>query len=143
MKAVTIVSAMICEDIRPEVNGKYSLNGVFGTDMKLQTIPGTIVLGMFAVIRNHITGETDGEFRVVDARKKTLVKAVVQANFDTVGGSLLPVGPFPLAIHEPTTLKFQLRLGDDRWQTAAEIGVTEDPTIEGVARRAIIHRADE
>ncbi len=142
MRVITIVSAMICEDIRPEINGKYSLNGALGVDMKMQSIPGTIAVAMFAVIRNQVVGAIEGEFRVIDARRKTLAKAKIQANFESIGSALLPVGPFPLAVNEPTTLRFQLRLGDQKWQTATELSVTEDPTIAGTARRALFSRED-
>ena len=45
MKPPTIVSALICEDIRQEMSGKFSLAGVFGSDMNIMTIPAAVILG--------------------------------------------------------------------------------------------------
>lgn len=48
---VTVEAALLCEDIREEINRKHALLGVFGGDILVQSLPATIKLAVYVVLR--------------------------------------------------------------------------------------------
>jgi len=104
-----VANCLICDDIRFEVGGKYSINGVYGGDITVQGVAPTLlpklvfILQLFFPIEYHL-GSMTFRIRLHDAEidlfkfelpappkiefPDDVTKAVFRAPF--------PISPFPL-----------------------------------------------
>lgn len=119
-----ITGAIVCDDIRHEVTGKQIIIGVYNTDMRLQALPVTITLCLWAQVENLRASDSKFEFRC-DLAGKTVVSGDIGIKLpEGSTRASLPIGPFPVTIEKAGKLRFSLKFeGSKKWQTATEIDV--------------------
>lgn len=113
--AVQFTTALICEDIRREENGKLSLSGVFGGEIVVDRLPAVLVLS-FLVIANvavAIDCEVDFRLRLDDV---TLFEGKGKITPKAPGRSLLPIGRQLVKIAKPGILRFEERPAGSKWR---------------------------
>lgn len=71
---VTIEAALLCEDVREEVNRKHALLGVFAGDVLVQSFPATIKFAVYVVMK------------VTESKQRTLA---IRARFDADQGGIM------------------------------------------------------
>jgi hypothetical protein len=122
-----ISSAVVCEDIRQEISKKFLLIGVFGGEANVGVLPGVIQLALFVELIPKSTGAFDVQFRIMDDQDRLPVEGNVQ--FSVADGSSFgaAIGPFPVAVHSPGTIRFQWRTADVEWDTVRTIKLNLNP----------------
>ncbi len=109
-KDILVANCLICDDIRFEMGGKYSINGIYGTDITVQGIAPmfmpklVFVLQLFFPIEYHLGAMT---FRIrmqgaaEDFFKVELPEPPKQEFPDDVTKAVfripIPISPFPLS----------------------------------------------
>lgn len=120
MKLPKVLAAILCEDIRQEMTGKFSLAGVYASDLMAPNIAAPFPCGVFAEIISEATGVLHIEFRVTDGGGKICVSGHSQTFFAEAGKQPFVLGPFQLIASEYGPIRFEWRLHGQkhaRWVT--------------------------
>ena len=94
MKNPIIISALICEDIRQEASGKFSLAGVLSSALDIAALPGNAMLGLYAEVRFPELGPVESQFRIVDSSDNELIKGTLKLNVPNFDAAPMVLGPF-------------------------------------------------
>ena len=127
MKNPTIVSAVICEDIRQEASGKFSLAGVLGSVIDIAALPATAALGVFAEVRFPELGPVESQFRIVDSGDNELIKGTLKLNVPSLDSAPMVLGPFQLRIVRDGEVKVQWKAADADWMTVKSLMIRHNP----------------
>jgi hypothetical protein len=130
MKLPKILNAILCEDIRMEITGKFSLAGVFGSDMAVLQLQGPFPCGVFAEMLPEELGQYNCDFRVIDASSKELIRGMIPINTMSTERQPLVLGPFNLVVSKHGEVKFQWRIGEGRWVSIKTFNVLPPPDIQ-------------
>lgn len=127
MKLPAIISALVCEDIRQELSGKFSLAGVFTSDMNVLTLDNPIIAGVFAIAEYVEIGVLETEFRVIDSDSDIILGGDMQVGVTRTDTGPLSFGPFHLKLPKEGTVQFQWRLKGGQWVTIKKFNVVVPP----------------
>ena len=127
MKNPTIVSAIMCEDIRQETSGKFSLAGVLGSGLDIAALPGNAAIGLYAEVRFPELGPVESQFRIVDSSDNELVKGTLKLNVPNLDVAPLILGPFQLRIVRDGEVKVQWKAADADWMTVKSLMIRHNP----------------
>jgi hypothetical protein len=119
-----IESAIFCEFVRPEVNGKYTLLGASAPFLKIQELPGTIMVSLFLVGTPDSIGDFKVQFRATDPAEKILVSGEVGGQFQGLESTSFAFGPFPLNIEQPGQHLFEWCFADGKWDAVAALTIS-------------------
>jgi hypothetical protein len=121
-----VVNALVCEDVRREVNGKEILIGVYGNSILVPSFPIDLNL-MFWFQTKAPEGDHELKLRISNASDAVFLEASVNAHVSAANElASLAVGTMIQAQNE-TTLKFQGRNADSDWSTIVEIPIRRGP----------------
>lgn len=127
MKYATILNAIICEDIRQEVSGKFSLAGVYGSGVNVTNLPATMIMGVFAEVSFHLIGEFEPQFRVIDDAGAISITGNMKLSVNNLDTFPLVLGAFPISVTGPGEVKFQWKFPHSAWQTIKSFKVVHNP----------------
>jgi hypothetical protein len=127
MKNPTIVSAVICEDIRQEISGKFSLAGVFGAGIDIITLPAVAVVGVFGEVKFPEMGTTETQYRIVDSGGDELVRGSLTVNVQTLDSAPLVLGPFQVRIVRDGEVRVEWKSDDADWMTVRSFRIRHSP----------------
>lgn len=120
MKLPKVLAAILCEDIRQEMTGKFSLAGAYASDLMNSNLTAPFPCGVFAEIISEEAGELHVEFRVTDGGGKICIAGRSQTFFTEAGKQPFILGPFQLTASEYGAIRFEWRLHGQkhaRWVT--------------------------
>ena len=117
MKLPKTVNAILCEDIRMEFTGKFSLAGVFGSDVAMTDLAAPLLCGVFAEIEPFEIGSAQGEVRILDGANDERLRMPLQINIGMLQRQPLSLGPFNFTVSAPGDVKIQWRIDEGRWTT--------------------------
>ena len=95
---------LLCEDVRPEPNGKHSALGIYGGDLLVQKFEGSMRMALYLELTAKNRGEVKCE---VNLAFNNVVLAAAQAGFDFVkpnDPAILIFPMFPLTLTGPGIL---------------------------------------
>ena len=127
MKNPTIISAVICEDIRQEASGKFSLAGVLGSVIDIAALPATAMIGLYAEVRFPELGPVESHFRIVDSSDNELFKGTLKLNVPSLDSAPMVLGPFQLKIVRDGEVKVQWKAADAEWMTVKSLMIRHNP----------------
>ena len=127
MKNPTIVSAVICEDIRQEASGKFSLAGVLGSVIDIAALPGNAAIGLYAEVRFPELGPVESQFRIVDSSDNELIKGTLKLNVPNLDAAPMVLGPFHLRIVRDGPIRLQWKADDADWMTVKSLMIRHNP----------------
>jgi hypothetical protein len=135
VKLPTVSAALLCEDIRQEMTGKFSLAGVFASDLMTPNFAAPMTCGVFAEVIAEEAGKLHVEFRVTDGDGKLFTAGEIQTFFVTPGKQPFVFGPFQFTAAGYGPIRFQWRLHgrkQARWVTVKSFDLRPIPqTIPG------------
>jgi hypothetical protein len=123
--------ALLCDDVRREVNGKEIIIGVYSEHVYITAFPAMIVVTLYMKVtlaKSNIKYPI--EFRVINASGNHLVPVgkLMLETINAAYSSSVIFGPIPLQIQSPGIISFQLRPdGSDDWSTIITLDVTQAP----------------
>lgn len=127
---ISVNSAMVCDDIRTEDNGKIIAIGIYRSEIQLQRLPATMRLKILVGINIKDTGDFKVEFRVI-VGGEVGHNIVGNLNANTLGQDWLVVPIEQITIQEPCELKISSRIGDGRWKSLCSTRVGLLPSASG------------
>ncbi len=116
--------ALVCDDVRREDSGKLILIGVYARDIRLTSVPATLVLSLVVNVMAPEPLEVDFEFQcIVDEVQKGSAKGHLKLT--EAGASLFNIPRLVLPdIMGDTELSFQWRQNQsDPWETIYSIPI--------------------
>lgn len=108
-------TALICEDVRREENGKLGLAGVFSTDIVVDRFPAVLVLSflLVATVKVAIESEVSIRLRLDDVN---LFEGKGRMSPSYPGRTLLPIGRQVLKIEKLGILRLDVKQAGANWQ---------------------------
>ena len=109
-------AAILCEQVRPEIGNKMTVVGVFSADIMVPSFPATFLLSVYMELTIKTLGHTHYQVRFTSPTD-TPAEAVLdlQASFDELGGSAVPMPQIPVTCERPGQLKIEIRVVDQIW----------------------------
>lgn len=121
-----IVNALVCEDVRREVNGKEILIGVYGNAIVVPSFPVDLNL-MFWFQARAPQGDHELRLRIANMSDAVFLEASMNAHVEAPDElASLAVGTVIQAQGE-TAIRFQGRGSDSDWTTIVEIPIRRMP----------------
>lgn len=122
---LTVVGAIVCEDIRQETGKKLSLLGVFSGDILVRTIPANLRVALY--LATEASAEVDIElFYRLRLNEEELLTA--QGRFkSSVGKGAIPFPSMVVAISQPGVLHFEIGADGKDWVEVATKNVSVGP----------------
>lgn len=129
-----ILSAIACEDIRQEKNNKHILIGVFGPDISVSEMPGTIVLRYFVqLLPDELRGTPHFKIEISqkykNGTKKLIARGSAELQKRESAAMTVATPQIPIQLDQPCEIRFRLREDGKRWKTALVNSVKVDPTL--------------
>lgn len=116
-RSLRFVHATLCEDIRTEIGGKYSLIGVFANEVQVSAFPSVIRLATFVEIEIPKAGDWNLKFRAsVEGGEALETAGVFQAKRGGRGVVTLPA--LNVNFKEPSHYLVEMEVQPDEWITA-------------------------
>lgn len=123
-----ILSALICDDVRREDNGKEILIGVYSGSILIPTIPANIMLTAWINMEVHGPCEFDFEIRVLDPSDRQIAHGKVHvASSEAHDLSSMALPRFPINAEKEGWLKIQSRKNGGRWRNIIKRRITIAP----------------
>ena len=118
MGKTTVVSSVLCDDVRTEDSGKEILIGVYSGTVTVHSLP-TPLLALRWWVNLEIQGpcQIKISFRITDHHdKQVFLSEVSTGTEDEVGLGSVHMGPIPLAVSDPNgLLRFEYKEDDGDW----------------------------
>ena len=115
---VEILSAVVCDDVREENNGKEILVGVYSGTIAVQEIPSPpLSLRCWVNLRIQSSCEVRLYFRAIDQDNKEIFQAQLKTETDDeIGMGSVSLGPIVYTLKEPEgSLRIDYKEGDGDW----------------------------
>jgi hypothetical protein len=108
-------SVVLCEDVRAELGGKWTILGVMAGDMNVPSLPTNIKIGLYieATVRKEYNG-----FAYIRLRLDSEQLGMITGTVDVKSGYLsLPIAGHPVGVPRAGTFFVDISLDQDDWQT--------------------------
>lgn len=127
-KAPKIRNALICDDVRQEVNGKHFLIGVYSGDILVPEFPAALALSAYLEIDAPTVGEQELHIRFCGPDGPLSgIRGAIEVQ-DTRHALALPTPRLPVALDRECEIAVEVSFDDKRWTTAVRkqvrLGVT-------------------
>lgn len=122
---IEIPTAIVCDDLRREENGKEILIGVYSGDIVFPQLPSTMRVCVWIPWSGKTSAENPGKFQLRISDRNT---SFIQSEFEIdtqgkAGAGSLAVGGIPLRFDGPTLLNIEIKRGSGKWKTIRQIKV--------------------
>ena len=121
-------TALVCDDVRNEANGKQIIIGVYNSDMRMDNFPANVLLTFWLQVGPITEDNAVIDFRCTLSGKVITHGAVnfpVQSNHPKNG---IAIGPFPIILEKPGTLRFEVKLPNSvKWIKAIDLPIISTP----------------
>lgn len=123
-----VISAIICDDVRREINGKDILIGVFGSGMKIGAIPSLVSLSFWLELY-ATAGSHELTLRMIDPNGATVFQTPtnkVETKIDGFNHSAIVGAPIQISL--TGDFKLQINTQSGEWQTIRTLNIISDPS---------------
>jgi hypothetical protein len=126
------VIAVLCEDVRDELNRKHTLLGVFAGDINVQHFPANLKLAAYLEFRNFPAGKHDFSGEVSYARKP-IMKLEGEMEVKSSGTAVLVLPSFILPLAEEGQLEVIVKGAGGKPTTviSSHVSVGPIPSLSG------------
>ena len=125
MENLTFGHGILCEDVREEASGKFTLIGVIPGDIKADEFP--LVLSLYVCFPLKYSGDkpfaSEFEFRVVGPNNRELGRG--SGKIELLGGAHVQLPIPPTEYKTPGEYKFQFRFANSsKWRLLTAVNIT-------------------
>ncbi len=125
-----VITAIICDDVRREANGKDILIGVYGSGMRVEAIPHLIMLAFWLELKTFEIGSHEFSMRIMAPNEAIIFQSPpTRINVENIGYSHMALGGVPVQISTTGKMEFQVSISGGEWKTVREIGVEVGPIV--------------
>jgi hypothetical protein len=136
-----ITTALICDDVRRESNGKEFLIGVLGNRIFLPSFPMTLNFTVWMRAKFRRSGPAKIEVRLINNLGQAILPVVtteVSSPPEIDDESTIILGGAPFQLHGPAHIKFQWRPVGGQWEEIVGIKI-EQGGPDKIGRAVILH----
>ena len=127
MGNVKIINAVLCEDIRHEINNKNSLIGVFSGDVLISELPGKVRFAIYYEASVEMPGKIKSEIRLQYADKAAFTAELEHDVQTKYISSATP--PFELVIENEGDFVVSVRFEEQDWKEIIRRRISLDARI--------------
>jgi hypothetical protein len=129
LKNFKIKNAILCEDLRHEINGKHSLMGVFVGDVQVSNLPGPIDLAFYLDGTAIKPEPTSIEVRLsLPSKRRAMIKMNFRTEAPDAAVSLVSPGMM-VQLEEEGMIEIAVRDPDGPWKTIISKKVILNPAL--------------
>ena len=92
LQSPRVRGAILCDDVRTELNGKHILIGIYGPEIGVQEIPGKAKFRLAVLVDVPRSGDFDLKIRVLDTSNRTAIEANILMKTEKSGQNILIPG---------------------------------------------------
>jgi hypothetical protein len=124
MADIEFRTALVCDDVRREDNGKDIIIGVYSDTIVVASFPAPLQLAFWLQFSaNDLTENLPVSFRLIGDEDVKFAEMTGGMRTFRKGLGSIAVGPIPLALQVATKLRFQTKLPNEDWKTLVECNV--------------------
>ena len=117
MTKLVIKNVVFCENIRPELYGKYTLLGAAAPEWSVtlpkdRPTPMVIMVAVFVEGMPSEMGPFKAQMKVLNAEKIQTVHGNLEGDFNTNQATSIVLGPLPVPIDKDGDYSFEWNFGD-------------------------------
>lgn len=134
MSSLKIENAILCEDVRRELNGKHTIIGAVSQGFSVASLPGQIRIAAYLEVKFANSGRQEVFIRIGYGKEKAA--AIIKAELEISDASApigLPVPSFNLMVQEPGHLTLEVSSDEKQWKRAfrrpIEVGEVPHPIV--------------
>ena len=127
MSPFDLSSAVLCDEIRQEHNGKYILIGVYIHTVLVEDFPTNLILSVWGEIKPRELGVLNGQIRVIKDDESVLLRGKTQITVVNLEPTSARYTGLPLEFQGAGNYFFQWKWGDNEWETVKEFAVQKRP----------------
>jgi len=134
---IDVIAAIVCDDVRKEINGKDILVGVYSGGILLNRTPAELGLSFWFLYRPRNTGSAKVELRVSTSEKPNSGEAVVELEVLQMQDGSFFTPPLGFTFTKPETITGECRIGDGDWRPliTMPVGFVSGPKVSWPAPR--------
>jgi hypothetical protein len=118
-----VKSVVVCDLVRREDNGKEILIGVYPAGVLVPQFPAQVVLTYWIHFKGIGAGNLSVEFQLVSADEAKFAELRANLNLKKPGYASMAIGPFAVNLQIPTSLRLQMKQGEQDWETIEEVAI--------------------
>lgn len=121
--------SIMCEDVREEKNGKYTLVGVYVGDIQFSAIPGNIAIAFFLEVSLKRSGKFEIHFRLSGpGDHSALIKATVLFG-EITGPAVIATPRIDLLVDQEGDFTMEISSDGANWTTIAAKRISLNPSL--------------
>lgn len=109
---VEILNTIVCEDVRQEISGKWSILGTFSGDIIVPVLPTNIKLALY--MESNVTKPYKGPMNLRMRLDNDVILEAPGRMDSKVGITVMPIPQFVIGVDHPGRLTVEVGT-DDRW----------------------------
>jgi hypothetical protein len=116
MLPFSIEAAVLCDEVRQEVNGKYILIGTYNGIVVVADFPAQLQVSWWIQIFPKETGKFDLDIQLIKDGKDTIIKADLGYEVHAKDWAAMVLPKIPVPIHGPGKMQLQMKLKSEaKW----------------------------
>ena len=116
LNGYSIESALLCEQIRQEIQNKVSIVGVFSSNIVVGQFPSTFPITIYLEIDAEVAGEIELNVKLISPGSNR-VEVKIMGEIALPGRSYIPMPAMPLVCDEPGPVTVEVSDGGEVWHT--------------------------
>lgn len=115
MTKIAIDNVVICEDVRHELRGKFTIVGVSVPELNVVSFPANLRVALWVSGTPSELGEFDIAVRAINPDGKTIVEGGLKGEIKSLSKMSIVIGPMHLAAEKEGDYKFQWQFQGKKW----------------------------
>ena len=124
-----VATAVICDEVRIENNGKFFLIGVYPLRViAVPALPDSVVISCYMEVESNFRQIEKGRCRIVNPSEESVYEDEINANFGESGSNFMFFHGMQFAVTEFGPYRLQWQFGEGDWSEIAKIELTKTNT---------------
>jgi hypothetical protein len=122
---MNVTAALVCDDVRKEINGKDILIGVYSGGILVPQFPGEVTMALYLQYEPTVTGKIDGSIRLTNGGDTTFYQGNFNVSIARVELSSMAFPSVVMPVFAPTNYVFEIKeSGETEWRVVKRIFAT-------------------
>jgi hypothetical protein len=125
LSKLNVEAAILCDDVRTEINGKPFLIGVYLKTIVVQGFPANINVCIWIQFSPEELGSYAGEIRLIDKSNHLLLSGQFTIDVKEMGSSVMSVPKTAIALGSEGDYELQWKYRGGDWEVLKRVKVTK------------------
>ena len=117
-----VVTALLCEQVRQEINNKFTIVGTFSGDVHVASFPAVFLASIYLQLYAKDAGQFSVELQITSPGKDQPNQLMIAlgAEITAPGPTVVPMPQFPIQSEGPGEITIELRQNGGAWNKIIE-----------------------